>query len=103
MKLLTAEQLSAIRIAVWDAGDAAFIQYAESLLEHIEALQDTQWVQITEDESTWPDGINLVLACVNLDDGTLSNPRIMRCGYGKHWIGYWYRPLNDNDYPPKED
>ena len=45
-KLLTAQQLSAIRIAVcdqrseWDSGDAAFIQYAESLLDHIDALQD---------------------------------------------------------------
>ena len=44
-KLLTAQQLSAIRIAVcdqrseWDSGDAAFIQYAESLLDHIDALQ----------------------------------------------------------------
>ena len=66
-------------------------------------IADNKWVQITEDEGTWPDGINLVLSCVNLDDGTLSNPRVMRCGYGKHWIGYWYRPLNDNDYPPKED
>ena len=57
-KLLTAEQLSAIRIAVcdqrseWDAGDAAFIQYAESLIEHIDALhgEECNWYETRVNE-----------------------------------------------------
>ena len=59
------------------------------------------WVQIAEDESTWPDsGQDVMLACWY--DGWVIANASFETEYANDWLCDWWRPLNDNDRPPQE-
>jgi len=61
------------------------------------------WVQITDNPDTWP----TVGMCFFADLG-LGGAWMFRIdktkfdGEPNFCVGEWYRPLNDNDYPPQE-
>ena len=78
------------------AADVAYKECASDLKQGLHP-----WVQITEDESTWPDEEQKIL---------VAEKRLPKCTnifvfnrkYAYKFIDDSWRPLNDYDYPPKE-
>ena len=66
-------------------------------------ITNTQWVQITEDESTWPDENQRHM--IWYTDDYVTHIEDWSNRHYKLYLSDWYRPLNDNDKPPasKED
>ena len=58
------------------------------------------WVQITEDESTWPDENQRHM--IWYTDDYVTHIEDWSNRHYKLYLSDWYRPLNDNDYPPQE-
>ena len=71
---------------------------AHNCADQLESLiADSQWVQITGD--VYPEKDQKVL----MWDGAKPYHAVSAGEYMAYLQGTWYRPLNNNDYPPKED
>ena len=95
-------------------GHAAF-EWLNACACDLESLiaEHMTWVQITEDESTWPEaGTDTFMRIWSYDANNWGRPWVQTnngdcsddCYQGRNG-DVWWRPLNDNDYPPnsKED
>ena len=73
----------------------------------LQAYIDGLWTQITDDPDTWPDEGNKILMRVNYSGDSCMHQQLEQWvwtdEYMPEFIGSYYRPLCDLDYPPPEN
>jgi hypothetical protein len=95
-----------------DESNIAFENHGEGAAECVQECADElesalpKWTRITDDPATWPEAGQKVFFCDFIDSDDNEDVRGVTCFPNKEfvsqWIGDYWRPLTDLDYPPEQ-